>query len=145
MENLENLENLEGSITSKININIIECASSPYFFIKWIRTDKRYRISTSFKYLNTRYGLHINIIRDMSKINPENSIKYLLSLLNNQERIELDNGINYCNYIDEKNKTEIFYVEREWLNDTNSTVVFFSLNYWSLADYLEHKLSTEVE
>jgi len=128
----------------KININLINEAKNPYFFIKWSQNDKRYRVSTSFKYLNTKYGLHINIIRDPSKITEfqpklasSNNINYLFSLLKNQRQIKLTNDLIYYNYIDEKEKTEIFLIERKWNGITNFIIVFFSLKYWALIDYIE--------
>jgi len=102
----------------------------PYFFIKWSNHDKRYRVSTSFKHLNKTYGLRINIIRN------------LYIDLEKSEKIILDDGLIYYKYLDQKNKTEIFLIKREFDEgqgtEINYLMVFFSLNFWSVEDYLTH-------
>jgi hypothetical protein len=128
-------------VTTKVNIKVASPDDIPYFFIKWTKHDKRYRVSTSFKYLNTKYGLHINIIRNLSKIeSPNDKIKYLLSLLKNQEPVILTHGLKYYRYTDINEDTEIFFIEREWDGVLNIVLVFFSLKHWSLSDYMEVKL-----
>lgn len=124
---------------TKVPIGIVK-DTQPYFFIKWARNDKRYRVSASFKYLNTNYGLHINIIRDLNKestINPPaNKIKFLLSLLNNQDYNIISSTLKYVNYIDKDEETEIFFIKRSFNGEDNHVLVFFSLKYWSLNDYV---------
>jgi len=108
----------------------------PYFFIKWAKKDKRYRVSTSFKFMNTKYGLHINIIRNLTKVKDINYLNNLLYLLKQNPKTNITNDFYYYNITDEENKTEIFLIERRWDNEKNITIVFFSINYWSLRDYL---------
>ena len=126
--------------TTKIDISIISSDDIPYFFVKWAKQDKRYRVSTSFKYLNTKYGLHINIIRNLSKIDsPNGKITYLLSLLKSQKCVILTQGLQYYKYTDIDENTEIFFIEREWDGVLNTVLVFFSLKHWSLSNYMEVK------
>jgi hypothetical protein len=128
-------------VTTKVDISVASPGDIPYFFIKWAKDDKRYRVSTSFKYLNTKYGLHINIIRNLSKIeSPNDKIKYLLSLLKSQKNVILTQGLQYYRYTDKEEDTEIFFIEREWDGVLNIVLVFFSLKHWSLSDYMEVKL-----
>jgi hypothetical protein len=118
--------------TAKIPINIKNDLNiKPYFFIKWSKNSERYRISTSFKYLNLKFGLHINIIRDLDKIKN----KDFINLITN-DYIAIDKDLIYYIYTDNDNKTEIFYIIRTWENKTSGTIVFFSEKYWSLNDYL---------
>ena len=129
--------------TTKIDIGITTAVDSdilPYFYIKWARNDKRYRISTSFRYLNSKYGFHINIIRNPQRIDsPPNRINYLLSLINNQEEIIISEDLVYYRLTDLKEETEIFFIERRWKTEINSVIVFFSRKHWSLGDYMEVK------
>lgn len=128
------------TITTKVPIKIGGTDTQPYFFIKWACADKRYRISASFKYLNTNYGLHINIIRDFNKIKAEDAtdkIKYLLSLINKLSAKNITAGLNYSSYCDDAEETEIFFIEREYNGEINKVIVFFSLKHWSFNDYLQ--------
>jgi len=124
----------------KMPINVFylskDSKESPYFFIKWSDVEKRYRVSASFKYLNKKYGIRINIVRDLKKIQQLDKIYELF-----RDTIEgnLDNGFRYKKFYDQKKQTEIFYIEREWDNEVSCVVVFFSLKYWKLDDYLQEK------
>jgi hypothetical protein len=127
--------------TTKVLITITNDNVKPYFFIKYASYDKRYRISTSFKYLNTKYGLHINIIRNFERFKLEelqgDSIEFLLLLLDKQEYNIITNDLKYTSYKDINEETEIFFIERKWDNYTNKVIVFFSLKHWSLNEYLK--------
>lgn len=133
-------------IITKIPIKIVP--EEPHFFIKWVKDNKRYRISASFKYLNTNYKLHINIIRDFGKKELEPiRLKYLLSLIKQHQRIDLDvaeDSPKIYRYKDSDKKTEVFLVQREFDGEIGSTLVFFSLSYWSLADYLDSLTVKEI-
>ncbi len=144
------------TLTSKIELgiagNLLPASKEltrPYFFIKWAQNDKRYRVSASFKYLNTTYGLHINIIRDFNKIGENsngdnhNKIKFLLSLLNKLEPYHVSDDLSYTRYLDKLEHTEIFYIQRNYNGNINPTVVFFSLECWSLNDYLDYLIGKE--
>jgi hypothetical protein len=123
--------------TTKVPINLIDNNSNkPYFFIKWSKKTERYRVSTSFKYLNLKFGLHINIIRDIKKsLSTENNIflenKYFL-----ENKRVIDKNFYYYYYSDLILNTEIFFIVRTWDNSVSETIVFFSKKYWSLDDYL---------
>jgi len=134
-------EELREMQTAKVLITITEDNIKPYFFIKYASDDKRYRISTSFKYLNTKYGLHINIIRNFEKFKTEepqgDNIEFLLLLLDKQESEVITTDLKYSSYKDPKEETEIFFIEREWDNYINKVIVFFSLKHWSLSEYLK--------
>jgi hypothetical protein len=127
-------------LTAKIPINFIESYEKepPYFFVKWITDNKRYRISTSFKYLNIKYNLHINIIRDFEKSLDIKKFLYIFKKFKLQEKISLYNDLYYYTIIDRENSTQIFYVERLWNNEINGTIVFFSEEFWSLNKYLDN-------
>lgn len=161
MEN--NLEVSEHLVVNKINIlpdNLKELIAdtgfkiwehNPHFFIKVDTIDKRYRISASFKYLNQTWDLKINIIRDLNKINynkiiteSDDSIIFsdeALKILP-QYNIYFDNisGIDNV-YIqrmfDPINSTVIFIITRTHKEDQNTTVIFFSKDFWEINSYLK--------
>jgi len=141
MEN--NFEN--NLIAEKIPIDVYylsrdskETIDKPYFFIKWAPEDKRYRVSASFKYLNKKYGLRINIIRNLQNLNiSKESLEKLIKKILEEPNNNIDASLIYRNFLDKENSTEIFLIERNWNNDTNYVVVFFSLKYWRLEDYLQ--------
>jgi hypothetical protein len=90
--------------------------------------------------MNTKYGLHINIIRDFAKLDSNtDNISYLLSLLKHQRCSEIIENLYYYDFLDTGEDTQIFYVERIWDNKKNGTLVFFSTKYWSLNDYLNRE------
>jgi len=128
--------NTIGMKNIKIPILIKEPA---HFFIKWSPSDKRYRISASFKYLSTKYRLHINIIRDLDKIDSNNNnFKFLLSLIKSQSMEELDTNFTFKRYIDWDQRSEFYYVSRTYNESTHKILVFFSLDHWGLENYLDH-------
>lgn len=142
MQETPEIENKENLIASKIPIGIYYlCRDSnealPYFFIKWAPDDKRYRVSTSFKYLNKTYGLRINIIRDVSKIADNNIFEKFIQKFKELPFFELNNSLHYKTYLDQEHKTEIFMVERDYLGEKNTMYVFFSLDYWTFGEYLK--------
>ena len=122
--------------TTQIPIEIVDA----HFFIKWAQTDKRYRISASFKFLNTKYGLHINIIRDLKKVftSQADNLKFLLVLLNNQEQTYIADSLNFKRYINYDEETIFFLITREYEGTFNQVLVFFSLKYWGLNEYLSN-------
>jgi hypothetical protein len=147
------MENTMSMATAKIFITLLGNEQPPYFFIRWSKEDKRYRISASFKYLNLNYGLHINIIRDFTKIdyleldlesskdNKGHNIKFLLSLLNKHiiGDNNIDHDLDYIECLDLTEGTQVFFIKRIYDDYPNYTIVFFSLNHWSFNDYLKEK------
>ncbi len=118
----------------------------PYFFIKYALDDKRYRISASFKYLNDKYGLHINIIRNLNKAENEGlNLKFIYCLL--QSNVCSDTNIikdlEFSNYKDSTEETEIFRVTRKWGDEISEVIVFFSTKWWSLIEYVNHTIATK--
>ena len=128
--------------TIKIPINIPYAKVQPYFFIKYALNDKRYRISASFKYLNDKYGLHINIIRNLDKAKAEGlNLKFISLLLYRQPKQEIINtsgNIVFRSFKDPFEKTEVFSIEREFNNEISRVLVFFSSKWWSLNDYINN-------
>jgi len=131
-------------IITKIPITIINDGSyQPHFYLKWDTCDKRYRVSTSFKYLNAKYKLHINIIRSDKKEFDSYTFKYLSSLIKKHstvffEQYNIADKPEMYIFRDESTTTELFLIERTFGGITNSTVVFFSRAFWSLKDFLEY-------
>jgi len=145
--------------TITINIKCLGIKSNhrPYFFLKYSTADKRYRVSTSFKYINIKYGLHINIVRDFKKVRINgfeltnaDKILFILELLNNHascsEYIVADTAVDqikYTSFLDINQKTEIFLINRTFEMDSNTTIVFFSAKWWSLSEYLDDLANTK--
>ncbi len=164
MEN-EHKQEVEHLVINKVNIlpnNIKDLIKdtgfevwehNPHFFIKVDTADKRYRISASFKFLNKTWGLKINIIRDLTKIKPNNIL--LSSEFNNDLEFSLEaikNLKQYSIFFDEIqgindvfiqrifdpiNNTVIFIVTRTHKDDQNTTVIFFSKDFWEINRYLK--------
>ena len=101
----------------------------PYFYLKWSSDNKRYRVSASFKYLNKTYGLKINIVRECNKD---------FNFMNKIASVEVDTGLTYTKYIDDDNQTEIFLIERVYGHESNKIMLFFSLRFWNIDDYLDY-------
>jgi hypothetical protein len=128
-----------------IPVNPIIPIQSPYFYLKWHLNDKRYRISASFRYLNKKYKLHINIIRDIAKKEYCTiEFKYLLSLIKNHKVNDLfkdidfiDNTPSVYNFLDTNTSTSVFLINRTYENTSDDTLVFFSSTFWSLTDYIK--------
>jgi hypothetical protein len=117
--------------------------STPHYFVKWSTDDKHYRVSTSFKFLNKKYNLKINIVRNFSHLGVLN-IEFLYNLFEEQRltlrKINYDNkdhNLGFYHFIDPENKGEIFLFERRFGEDFNRTLVFFSLQFWNVNEYLE--------
>jgi len=118
----------------------------PMFFIQNHLNDKNYRISASFKYLNTQWGLAINIYRDLKIIN-----KLQLHKLDKEcvEVIHQNNyNINNINYILRILKITcgnnvVFlikkYIEGEDKSKFNgASIAFFSMDNNSYAEFIKN-------
>jgi len=119
----------------------------PYFFIKYALDDKRYRISASFKYLNDKYGLHINIIRNLNKAEIEGlNLKFIYCLFESNtdsNTNSIADNLIFMNYKDAAEETEIFRVTRKWGDEISEVIVFFSTKWWSLIEYVNHTIATK--
>ena len=123
---------------------------NPHFFIKLDNTEKRYRISASFKYLNENWGLKINIIRDMNKIPKSSLITKTADNLSFDSEIASDLGLELDRrtdiqdlvierIFDANSETVVFIISRTYDSDRNTALVFFSKNFWNVEEFFNEK------
>jgi len=130
---------------------------NPHFFIKIDPNDKRYRISTSFDFMNKKWGFNINIIRDLSKLEiQEDQLKKIIKECEltrtlckpGQQKIFQPSGSEESstqeessNFIDifalRSDCTFIFLIERFYEGSKNSTLVFFSTQYFNFNEFVD--------
>lgn len=127
-------------------------SSQPHFFIKVDTIDKRYRISASFKYMNQTWDLKINIIRDLNKIFQNKIIKPNAGVISpdiisklQENRIHIDKlnnipDVEVMRLFDPIRNTFVFIITRSFKENKNTSVVFFSKDFWDINEYFK-KLS----
>ncbi len=142
---IEPIENDDDFNTTEIPILLKEVPlqdTHPYFYLKWFRHNKRFRISISFKYLHKHWDLRVNIIRNLEKISEDN-LKFIYELLKNGSAFrkinykDKQNNLGFWHLVDSENSGEIFLFDRIYHGEKSSLLVFFSEKHWDMNSYLE--------
>jgi len=123
--------------------------TAPFIFLKMNKYNKNYRLSANYKYLNSKYDLKMNFIRDLDKIHyPDNkfftikeNVIYLKKNNNIQEWLlkESEDNTLYISKII-YDDTSIMVLKRIFQDDINYSIFFGSLSYYNLNHFLEESL-----
>lgn len=119
-------------------VDIFDFDNSPYFFIRNSMDSRKYRISISFEYLNKKFGLCINVIRDFSKLKLSN--KKLEKFISNFDLVYSDEIITIEKYKNVPDDTNIFLVSKLFNNLVSKTLVYFSKDIYDINQFLKKYL-----
>jgi len=122
----------------------------PFFYIKMDKLSNKYRISLNYEYLNIKYNLKINYIRDLDKIDKnllfeicnENNVSIeespAVRYIKDEFKITDDNYLEISKYEDDYYVGTVFYIfKRVYKDDVSYSVLFFSDIFFNLNMFLD--------
>lgn len=124
--------------TDDINFKIpILHRTVPYVYVKMNNLNNRYRLSCNYKYLNEHYGLQINFIRDLTKI--EYPVNTFFKIIDNKIKLS-----DLSDLSDLKNLEKV--VNQTWeLGDENNSLKIVRLIHDKCTIIIFHRVFKEDE
>lgn len=162
IKNENNIPNENGGNNLNIRIQLFK-ETNPFIYIQNDLDSRRYRISTNYEYLNSKYNLKIQFIRDLNKLDKrigsqnlimdwlihkeQQSIYFKDDIQLNVEELEFKfNSDSIWNIFkvfrysygdkEHNNRTSILIFNKKFGNDSGYSLFFASESFLNIEDFL---------